>query len=335
MSPAPRADRSSAPAPSAGRCSAAAPPASLPSVDARRPTSSRPGDARAKRLLGLSASPRPRGVTETLVRVALAEARELGARSGTRVEAEIVRLGDLVIGFCDGCLACIYQGKCPKDDDVSWLFDMVTRYDGLVIGTPVFALGVPAQVRTLIDRGVALFPRFLERPAPPVGTIGVGLDPERAGVVAPSVNELALLLGGRLVACRTVAAGRRQARGEAERMVRGGEPSAAPAALSAAREVGKAVFAGVPLEAPAGACPACHLPGPMRPSSGPCPFCLHDPAQPSAKPRFTPEHLSLHLSEWMLPSRARYLEHREMVRKERDALRQDRPTRLLPPTRRD
>ena len=64
------------------------------------------------KILGLVGSYRRLGNTEVLVKEALMEAQRLGA------EVDILRLTDLEIKPCKGCMACVFkQEECRIQDE--------------------------------------------------------------------------------------------------------------------------------------------------------------------------------------------------------------------------
>jgi multimeric flavodoxin WrbA len=58
------------------------------------------------KVLGIVCSPRKGGNTEILVQEALAGAKESGA------EIELLRIREMKIGPCDGCMTCYQTGEC-------------------------------------------------------------------------------------------------------------------------------------------------------------------------------------------------------------------------------
>lgn len=247
-----------------------------------------------KKLLGVVASLRPGGNSEMLTRVALQAAAERGAQT------DVVFLGDLRIEFCDGCLSCVFRGQgCKRSDDVAWLYETAAGYDGVIVASPTYILSVPGQVKTLIDRSVAEFTHLAKRHPRPTGTIIVAGLPGWDQLVRPMTNQLGMLLGGRLVGSMMA-----YAPGPGETLLNGD-------LVRQARELGVAVLEDHPLPPPEGACPVCHFPST---APGPCPFCAFDPLTPDAPHRFSPAGLAMHLAEWMLPTRERYLAHRAEVK---------------------
>jgi hypothetical protein len=253
-----------------------------------------------KRILGVVTSLRPGGNSEMLTRVALRAAAGRGAG------VELVSLRDLRLTFCEGCLSCVYRGGgCKKEDDVFWLYETVSRYDGLILASPTYLLGAPAQVKALIDRGVAALAVLPGRPEIPTGTITVAGLPGWDYFAPPVVNQLGLLLGGRLVGSLTA-----YAPGP-------GEVLLDDDLIRRTEELARAVLEDRPVPTPEGVCPVCRLPRGESARQGPCPFCRHDPARPDALHRFSRESLTEFVTDWMLPSRERFLANREDIKRRR------------------
>jgi len=281
------------------------------------------GRGKVPRILGVIASPREGGNSALLARVALGAAASRGA------ETDVVYLSDLDPGFCDGCLACVYKTSgCPKSGDAAWLFETAAAYDGVVVASPTYFLGPPAPVKALIDHGVMEFPRLGERRPRPAAVICVAGLPGWDYLVRPLTNQLAMLLGGRLLGGMTA-----YAPGP-------GEVLLDEEAVRRAVDLGLAVLEDRPLPAPGGVCPVCHLPfdedaegGTRSVPTRTCPFCRHDPSRPRDPHRFTVAGLAHHMADWMLPSRERFLAQRERIREVRATRLGFEPQRIRPPAR--
>jgi len=99
-------------------------------------------------VLGVMGSPRKEGNTHVLLQKILEGARSEGA------DTEMVLLGDVVIGECDGCHAC-WRGKpCPRMDDMNDLYSKIAECDALIFGTPVYWYGPTALMKAFLDRFV-------------------------------------------------------------------------------------------------------------------------------------------------------------------------------------
>ena len=96
----------------------------------------------------VNASPRKNGATAKILS-GLAE--NLSAKSD--VEISNISLSDLKINFCLGCCLCYKIGSCHIDDDAEMLSELISRADGVIIGTPTYVSSISGQLKTFIDRG--------------------------------------------------------------------------------------------------------------------------------------------------------------------------------------
>ena len=97
-------------------------------------------------MLVVSCSPRKDGNTEILLRECEKGARDSGA------EVEFVRLSELEIRPCAECLACHRDGRCVVDDDMQALYPKLADMDAVVLGSPMFFMGITAWGKAFIDR---------------------------------------------------------------------------------------------------------------------------------------------------------------------------------------
>lgn len=92
------------------------------------------------------------GSNDAMAREALMGASEQGA------EIEFIRLLDLDLKPCTGCIACVNSlmsggnGDCVLKDDFRWLDNKVLDADGLIFVMPIFEKGSPGIMRVLQDR---------------------------------------------------------------------------------------------------------------------------------------------------------------------------------------
>ncbi len=104
-------------------------------------------------ILGIMGSPRRGGNTETLLEAFLEGVK----REGVRVER--VFAAEEGIQPCLGCRHCEREGWCKISDPMGRIYSLLRRADVVVLATPVFFYGPPAQVKALIDRSQALWAR--------------------------------------------------------------------------------------------------------------------------------------------------------------------------------
>ena len=154
-------------------------------------------------ILGLVGSARPWGNSDLLVRQALRGARAEGAM------VHAVRLTDLRLESCTGCMRCVLAGKpCPLEDDMAWLLQALRDADGLVLAAPTYFLGPAAVIKLVLDR-LLMVAGWLDEPLPeprPAITLATaGLEGWR-GVTLPYLNALVASLGFRPIESQTAIA---------------------------------------------------------------------------------------------------------------------------------
>ena len=81
-----------------------------------------------------------------------------GARSADH-EAEKISLTGKNIQFCKGCLACQKLGRCVIGDDVNDIMAKVLEADVVCWATPIYYYEMSGQMKTLIDRMNAMYPK--------------------------------------------------------------------------------------------------------------------------------------------------------------------------------
>ena len=265
-------------------------------------------------VLGLVGSARPWGNSEVLAREALAGAAEAGADA-----LKLLRLTDLRLEPCTGCMVCALAGRvCPLDDDLNFLLDEVRQSDALIIAAPTYFTGPTAQVKSILDRFLILSSseQWAQMPAKPaMTTTAAGLESWR-GVTVPLHNALAQGLGGRLVGWMVC-----YATGPGEVLLQ-------PDALAHARDLGRRLVTGEPAAPPENVCPVCgadffHMEGTRMT----CPICGQTGTlqaegktvamrfdAPRSGGRWTPASLHKHMEEWVIPSGARFMARRQEIK---------------------
>ena len=103
----------------------------------------------AKKIVAFCAGKR-NGNTETYIRIALEQAKEMGC------EVELIRLLECDLHPCKGCpgYPCMARGPagCVIKDDAAWLMDQFIECDGYILGSPVWALSPAGVVSDFRDR---------------------------------------------------------------------------------------------------------------------------------------------------------------------------------------
>ena len=103
------------------------------------------------KVLGISGSPHRHGNTETLLDSFLDGAKSAGAH------VEKVVLKELAYTPCRGCNACHKTGDCVIQDDAIVLFNKILEVDAIAVASPIYSMGITAELKGLIDRGQYLW----------------------------------------------------------------------------------------------------------------------------------------------------------------------------------
>jgi multimeric flavodoxin WrbA len=98
------------------------------------------------KVVGVIASPHADGSGATLVRSALAGAREAGATVSK------VLLSDCRIEFCRDCRACMKLGRCVIEDDFHKVRGLLMEADGIILSSPTYGAAMSARMKNLFDR---------------------------------------------------------------------------------------------------------------------------------------------------------------------------------------
>ena len=141
----------------------------------------------ALKVLALAGSPRRGGNTGLLLEQALAGVASCG------IAAEKLVLDELNIHPCRHCDGCVETGKCVIDDDMQLVHSKLRAADRLILASPIFFMGMPAQAKAAIDRCQALWvERYVLKIRRPVGSDGSwrrGLFLSVGGMRLPNLFE--------------------------------------------------------------------------------------------------------------------------------------------------
>ena len=74
-------------------------------------------------------------------------------------EVEFISLRGKEIKFCIGCLSCQKTGACVIKDDVPAIMESVLNADVVCWATPIYYYEMSGQMKTLIDRMNAMYPK--------------------------------------------------------------------------------------------------------------------------------------------------------------------------------
>lgn len=285
-------------------------------------------------ILGLIGSARPWGNSEVLIREALAAAREEGA------SVKALRISDLYIEPCTGCMRCAFRSEeCPIKDDMNFFLETALQADGLILAAPTYFLNVPGPLKNVFDRFLMLSPRWdvrKDEDLKPGGVIMIaGLSPWR-GVTRPFLNAFLYALG--FVPIESIVA-----------FFPGpGESLLDDEIVSKVKELGRLVVRGEKRSfLPRGNhCPVCdsdffRLEG----NEAECPICgtkalvllenggIRLDFSRGISDRWTSEGLRKHLNEWIRETGVRFMAVRHQIKERRRPLEAEELELVKPPKR--
>lgn len=113
-----------------------------------------------KKVLGIYGSPRKGGNSDKLLDKALEGARSAGAETST------IYCRDLNMSGCIECGGCDKSGKCVVKDDMQLVYPLLEEADIIFLASPIFFYGLTAQLKSLIDRGQAMWSKRRLEKAP-------------------------------------------------------------------------------------------------------------------------------------------------------------------------
>jgi multimeric flavodoxin WrbA len=115
------------------------------------------------RVLGIGGSSRRGSNSDLLLKEAMAGATSAGA------ETRVLYVTELNIMPCNHCDACLGSGACPFQDDMQKVYRELEQADRLILASPIHFMGLPSQLKALIDRAQALWARKYLLKLPPLG----------------------------------------------------------------------------------------------------------------------------------------------------------------------
>jgi uncharacterized Zn finger protein (UPF0148 family) len=253
---------------------------------------------------------------------------------------QMLRLTDLHLDSCTGCMRCVIGGKpCPLDDHMAWLVDVIGGSDGLVLAVPTYFLGPAAILKLVLDRLLMVTGKVdqaLPQTRPAVTMATAGLEGWR-GVTLPFLNAFAAAFGFRPIERLTaVAPGPGEVLLDDELLAR---------VLEAGHRLGRREME--PSQPTLNVCPICYCDSfVLNGSLATCPVCgreatvemeagdvrLHFHQVQSTHQRWTPEGLRAHMVDWVMATGPRYMERRPEIKARRRPFRQMDVDWLQPPT---
>ena len=181
----------------------------------------------------LTGSPRAGGATSAAAEAVAGGLKDAGAR------VERLAVSELSIAPCAGLHDCDATGTCHQHDDFDRVADLLTAAARLVICSPVYFQGMPAQLKALVDRCQVFHVRkYILGKSSPVSPDGL---PRVAALVGLSGSTRKGSFDGLLAEASALFAARDFQRGPT--LLIPGTDQSAPSAeqLKQARELGKSL----------------------------------------------------------------------------------------------
>lgn len=72
------------------------------------------------------------------------------------LKLDVIHLADYQVEYCVGCGYCLENGKCWVPDDHPAILDRLLAADAVILASPVYFFHVTAQMKTFLDRSLAL-----------------------------------------------------------------------------------------------------------------------------------------------------------------------------------
>ena len=98
------------------------------------------------KVLLINGSPREKGCTYTALNEIVKTLNEEG------VSSEIFHIGNKPIQGCTSCRKCMELGKCVFDDAVNEIADKAKKFDGFIIGSPVYYAAANGALLAFLNR---------------------------------------------------------------------------------------------------------------------------------------------------------------------------------------
>lgn len=266
------------------------------------------------KILGLIGSSRAMGNTELLV----TEVAKSAVENTPRTTVRLLRLTDLRLDYCNGCMRCAMEeaGPCPLDDDMDFLLSEYRAADAVILGAPAYTLLPPGPLKLIADRLIMYLSRSEWLEPKPAVTVGVAGLPRWSELLVPLLNCTVLSQGFYLVdAFLAYGAGPGEVLLDATNVDR---------ARAAGHRLQRALAGEtVAMDPRPGCCPVCGADFfRFTPKGIECPLCLAngtlEHGVPSFEPkptnRWQPDALKRHFTEWIQGTGPAYIERRPAIR---------------------
>ncbi len=103
-------------------------------------------------ILTIYGSPRKNGNTDELLKNFEKGVYENNSLDNSNLKIESLFVRNMNFSPCIECRHCSIDGECSRRDDMQQAYLKLTEADFIAIGSPIFFVSVPAQLKSFIDR---------------------------------------------------------------------------------------------------------------------------------------------------------------------------------------
>ncbi|MCQ2084808.1 MAG: flavodoxin family protein [archaeon] len=137
------------------------------------------------KILMLLGSPHKKGTT-----AALAESFVKGAKENNH-EVVCINCNGLTVHPCIACTNCISHGVCVWTDDMVKIEAEATKADLIVFVTPIYYIGMTAQLKLVLDRFFS-FDKVIMENKPRLALLTAATNPDEM-ICEPTVKQIDIL----------------------------------------------------------------------------------------------------------------------------------------------
>ncbi|MCW3491551.1 flavodoxin family protein [Dethiobacter alkaliphilus] len=267
------------------------------------------------KILSLIASRRSPGNSEILVKQASNAAQKAGA------EVETINITDLNIASCEGCLACVFRGKCREEDQMDTLVEKLIQADGLIVAAPIYLLSPASVIKKIMDRALMMSLYIDDMQGRRRGSLNMTVagKADWNPIGMEMMNQFALSFGFPVYNYREA-----YAPGPGEILLQ--DDLMEDVASLGAGLVSYLRGETEPRPPEPNQCPSCYSRSVrlLGENKIQCPFCLVEgtlennhiniPQEVLNDAFWTPQHRKRHLEDWIKATRGRYMKNREAVK---------------------
>ncbi|MDR3063449.1 MAG: flavodoxin family protein [Methanobrevibacter sp.] len=133
-------------------------------------------------VLGICGSPRQEA-TEYVLKEALKDIEN------NELETKFITVRGKDIKPCIHCDYCLEHKECINKDDMTEIYDLLKKSDGIIIASPIQSGGISAQIKAIMDRCRALYSIDLDILRGKIG-MSIAIGGDRSGGQELAIQEI-------------------------------------------------------------------------------------------------------------------------------------------------